>query len=63
MAKAPDLLRDPIAMASERYKEQIESFKQQYVPKPSIKNFNAIAELYGARPEVLLGTRRNNGNS
>jgi hypothetical protein len=63
MAKETDLLRDPVTMASQRYREQIEAFKVQYVPKPSRKDFNAISQLYGVRPEVLLRAGRSNGNS
>ena len=31
--KQTDLLRDPVTMASTRYKEQIDSFKAQFIPR------------------------------
>ena len=32
--KNTDLLNDPLAVAQTRYREQIDSFKNQYLPKP-----------------------------
>jgi hypothetical protein len=32
--KDTDLLNDPLALAQTRYREQIDSFKNQYIPKP-----------------------------
>ena len=54
MAKETDLLKDPIIMASQRYREQVEAFKTQYVPKPKRKDFNEWARSHGMRPEILL---------
>ena len=33
--KDTDLLNDPLAVAQTRYREQIDSFKNQYLPRPS----------------------------
>ena len=31
--KETDLLRDPLAVAQKRYQEQIQAFKDQYIPR------------------------------
>tara|TARA_R100000656_G_scaffold97242_2_gene70581 strand:+ start:132 stop:308 length:177 start_codon:yes stop_codon:yes gene_type:complete len=31
--KETDLLRDPLAVAQQRYQEQIQAFKDQYIPR------------------------------
>jgi len=36
--KDTDLLNDPLAVAQTRYREQVDSFKNQYLPKPSKRN-------------------------
>ena len=33
MAKETDLLNDPLLTAKQLYKEQVQSFKDQYIPK------------------------------
>ena len=35
--KDTDLLNDPLALAQTRYREQIDTFKNQYLPKPNNK--------------------------
>ena len=55
--KETDLLRDPVGVAQLRYREQVEAFKEQYIPKPSRAEFNSWARQHGFRPEVLLGKR------
>mgnify|MGYP003147317891 CR=1 FL=1 len=32
--KDTDLLNDPLALAQTRYREQVNAFKNQYLPKP-----------------------------
>tara|TARA_R100000995_G_C3475812_1_gene120891 strand:- start:1549 stop:1722 length:174 start_codon:yes stop_codon:yes gene_type:complete len=34
MAKETDLLKDPLSLAQQRYQEQVNAFKSQYLPKP-----------------------------
>jgi hypothetical protein len=58
MAKETDLLRDPINLASQRYWEQINAFKDQHVPKPKRRDFNEWARSHGMRPEILLRKRQ-----
>jgi len=55
--KETDLLRDPVLTAQLRFREQVEAFKDQYVPKPKRKDFNAWARANNLRPDVLLGRR------
>jgi len=31
--KETDLLRDPLAVAQQRYQEQVQAFKDQYIPR------------------------------
>ena len=31
--KETDLLRDPLAVAQKRYQEQVQAFKDQYIPR------------------------------
>jgi len=40
--KDTDLLNDPLAIAQTRYKEQVDAFKNQYLPKPK----NPIQEFF-----------------
>ena len=47
--KDTDLLNDPLNVAKTRYREQIDSFKNQYLPKPNINKTKKILE-----PEDLL---------
>ena len=55
MAKETDLLKDPIMMASQRYREQVEAFKTQYVPKPKRNALRNWAEENGYRIDALRG--------
>tara|TARA_R100001530_G_scaffold53048_1_gene39198 strand:+ start:102 stop:275 length:174 start_codon:yes stop_codon:yes gene_type:complete len=55
MAKETDLLKDPIMMASQRYMEQVEAFKTQYVPKPKRGALSNWAKQNGYRVEALRG--------
>ena len=55
MAKETDLLRDPITMASERYREQINAFKDQHVPKPKRNALRNWAEQNRYRVKALRG--------
>tara|TARA_Y100000310_G_scaffold276124_1_gene293071 strand:+ start:198 stop:371 length:174 start_codon:yes stop_codon:yes gene_type:complete len=52
--KETDLLRDPVGIAQTRYREQVQAFKDQYIPKPTRAEFNEWARSHGFRPEVLL---------
>ena len=52
--KETDLLRDPLGIAQSRYREQVQAFKDQYIPKPTRAAFNEWARSHGFRPEVLL---------
>ena len=40
--KDTDLLNDPLALAQTRYREQVNAFKNQYLPKPK----NPIKEFF-----------------
>ena len=40
--KNTDLLNDPLAVAQTRYREQVDSFKNQYLPKPSKRSSSQI---------------------
>ena len=55
MAKETDLLRDPINLASQRYLEQINAFKDQHVPKPKRNALRNWAEQNGYRIKALRG--------
>tara|TARA_B100000686_G_scaffold147113_1_gene154578 strand:- start:88 stop:258 length:171 start_codon:yes stop_codon:yes gene_type:complete len=55
MAKETDLLRDPINLASQRYWEQINAFKDQHVPKPKRNALRNWAEENGYRIDALRG--------
>ena len=59
--KETDLLRDPLALAQQRYQEQVQAFKDQYIPKPTRADGIAWAQAHGVRPELLMG-RRNRRN-
>ena len=53
--KETDLLRDPLKLAQSRYQEQIQAFKEQYIPKPTRATFNEWARSHGFNPDVLAG--------
>ncbi len=36
--KDTDLLNDPLSVAQTRYREQVNAFKNQYLPKPKKSN-------------------------
>jgi|TARA_Y100000004_G_C8953398_1_gene429639 hypothetical protein len=55
MAKETDLLKDPLALAQQRYQEQISSFKDQFIPKPSVRKQNKINEQFGFTFNQLRG--------
>ena len=55
MAKETDLLRDPINLASQRYWEQINAFKDQHVPKPKRSVLRNWAEQNRYRVKALRG--------
>jgi len=40
--KDTDLLNDPLSVAQTRYREQVNAFKNQYLPKPK----NPITEFF-----------------
>ena len=40
MAKKTDLLKDPVALAQQRYQEQVNAFKDEFIPKPSNRGRN-----------------------
>ena len=51
--KETDLLHDPLAVAQTRYREQVQAFKDQYIPKPSRAEFNEWARSKGLNPKIL----------
>ena len=53
--KETDLLRDPLAVAKQRYQEQVQAFKDQYIPKPPRNAISDWAKEYGYRLDVLRG--------
>jgi len=53
MAKETDLLRDPLEAAQVRYQEQLQAFKEQYVPKQSTRKINEFARSYGILPSAI----------
>ena len=55
--KETDLLRDPLAAAQQRYQEQVQAFKDQYIPKPTRADLNDWARSHGVRPDMLMGKR------
>ena len=55
MAKETDLLKDPLALAQQRYQEQISSFKDQFIPKPSARKSNQIDKQFGFTFNQLIG--------
>ena len=50
-----DLLRDPVGMAQLRYREQIDAFKEQFIPKPPRNALSKYANEAGLRVDVLRG--------
>ena len=53
--KETDLLRDPLAVAQKRYQEQVQAFKDQYIPKPPRNAVSDWAKERGYRLDVLRG--------
>ena len=51
--KETDLLRDPLSLAQTRYREQVQAFKDQYIPKPGRAEFNEWARSKGLNPKIL----------
>ena len=42
--KYTDLLNDPVVLAKTRYREQIDAFKNQYIPKPNKRDMRKILD-------------------
>ena len=55
MPKKTDLLKDPVALAQQRYKEQVNAFKDEYLPKPSSNGRNRILRQHGINPNLFKG--------
>lgn len=55
MANETDLLKDPLALAQQRYKEQVNAFKDQFIPKPSARKSNQIDKQFGFTFNQLRG--------
>jgi hypothetical protein len=53
MAKETDLLKDPVSLAQLRYKEQVNAFKDQYIPKPSARKRNNRLRAFGFNDEYI----------
>jgi hypothetical protein len=53
--KETDLLRDPLSVAQTRYREQIQAFKDQYIPKPSPNLLRKAVEAQGFRLSKIRG--------
>ncbi len=51
--KETDLLRDPLAVAQQRYQEQVQAFKDQYIPKPSGREIGAELRKLGIDPSIM----------
>ena len=51
--KETDLLRDPLTLAQQRYQEQVQAFKDQYIPKPSRREIGSVLREYGLDPKLL----------
>ena len=51
--KETDLLRDPLVLAQQRYQEQVQAFKDQYIPKPSRRAMNKAFRNFKLDPEIL----------
>ena len=60
--KNTDLLNDPLNVAKTRYREQIDSFKNQYLPKPNINKTKKILEPLGLSEDLLKETLKKLGN-
>ena len=59
--KETDLLRDPLTLAQQRYQEQVQAFKDQYIPKPTRADFNEWARSHGMMPQSFKSLRNKNG--
>ena len=57
MAKETDLLKDPLALAQQRYKDQISSFKDEFIPKPSTRKSNQFLAQHGLNPVFFKGKK------
>ncbi len=55
--KETDLLRDPLGIAQSRYREQVQAFKDQYIPKPTGREIGAVLRRYGLDPSLLRRAR------
>ena len=53
--KETDLLRDPVGIAQSRYREQVQAFKDQYIPKPPRNILSKFADEHGFRISKLRG--------
>jgi len=52
--KDTDLLNDPLVVAQTRYREQIDLFKNQYLPKPNKTSvFKVLRDELQLPPELL----------
>ena len=56
--KQTDSLRDPVTMASARYKEQIDSFKAQFIPKPE-NPMKTLLQEFGISPQEWKDSFKN----
>jgi hypothetical protein len=54
MAKETDLLNDPLASAQLRYREQIDAFKDQFIPKPKRNPINELLIQNNMRPNAVF---------
>ena len=58
--KDTDLLNDPLNVAQTRYREQIDAFKNQYIPKPNTKlKIEALRKLDFPDNEIQALLKRN----
>ena len=55
MPKKTELLKDPVALAQQRYKEQVNAFKDEFLPKPSSNGRNRILRQHGINPNLFKG--------
>lgn len=55
MPKKTDLLKDPVALAQQRYQEQVNAFKDEFIPKPSNRGRNKFLIEHGINPEFFKG--------
>jgi len=60
--KDTDLLNDPLFVAQTRYREQIDAFKNQYIPKPNINNAKKMLEPFNLSEDLLKETLKKLGS-